>query len=76
MKQSRALRWALELLGRGGLEVDAMVEGARHSVIKIVGGGRLIISRGAGAGEHGRFLIERDVRRLVRATTRAAERTR
>jgi DNA-binding Lrp family transcriptional regulator len=70
MKRARNLRLALELLGQSGLVVDTVVEGARHTVVRLVDGRRVIVSRGDGSGEHGAFLVRRDVGRLVRAGAR------
>jgi hypothetical protein len=69
MKHDRNTTLAVSLLAEGGLTVSTVVQGRRHVVLKIVGGERLIISRGARQDAHMAWLIKRDIKRLLHART-------
>jgi hypothetical protein len=65
MKRPRNLRLALDLLGQSGLAVDAVIEGHRHTRIKLADGRAVIVSRGRSQGEHMAYILARDIKRLL-----------
>jgi hypothetical protein len=70
-RRNRNLRLALSLLGEGGLSVHAIVEGGRHTHIKLADGRVLLVSRGASQREHGALVLRHSIARLVRTAVRS-----
>jgi hypothetical protein len=67
VKRDRNVALALELCARGRLEVAAVTQGTRHALITLIDGKRVLVSRGSSAGEHGMWVIKRDIGRIIHA---------
>jgi hypothetical protein len=64
--RNHLVRRALSMLGESGLIVNAVIEGGKHTRVKLDDGRSLILSRGASKRDYGALLLRRDVNRLLR----------
>jgi hypothetical protein len=71
MRRPRSLRTALRLVDEAGLAVADISEGRRHTEVRLIGGGTLLVSRGAKQATHLEFVLRRDLLRLKRMVASA-----